>query len=148
MAKRNRKFLTGSQRAEYEHIYGPLPVDEQDTRFVLVTDEELDRILALPAGVPVRPLTQNQDEVAKIAAHFEAAAKDGGVDVGDGAESYNPTAFNVKADTDALSVGGVDTGNKTDKASWGTGADASPEEPVGKTPAPSGAAGGDSTKKR
>lgn len=35
-------FLTGSERAEFEHRFGALPVDDGDSRFVLV-DESTEK---------------------------------------------------------------------------------------------------------
>lgn len=51
MAK-SRKFLTGAERAEFEHVYGPLPVDQHDPRFVVVDDETSEKIDAFNAEKP------------------------------------------------------------------------------------------------
>lgn len=133
MAKRNRLFLTGSERAEYEHIYGPLPVDQSDPRFVLVTDEEASRIRDLPAGVPIRALTQKGPSRDKITEHYAQAAEFAGQEFPAGTAPF--------ADVNTKDAQGAST-----PASWGTGT--TPVEPVGTTPAPKGEAGGDSTKKR
>jgi hypothetical protein len=71
MANRHRANISAQERAEYEHLYGKLTVDELDPRFVLVTSEEEQRIRDLPYGVPVR---QSQDPVSRnrIAEHVEA----------------------------------------------------------------------------
>lgn len=131
---RRRMFLTGSERAEFEHIHGPLPVDQTDPRFVLVSAEEEALILSLPAGVPVRP-SQNSDEKAKIAAHFVKAAENSGASVGDGAEDFNANAFNVKPDDSVFGTPQINEGDNRDEPK-GSAAPASPAEPVGKTAAP------------
>lgn len=52
----NRKLaLTGSERAEFEHLHGNLTSDPQDPRFVLVDDETFDLVAETPPGIPVRP---------------------------------------------------------------------------------------------
>jgi hypothetical protein len=91
---RNRVFLTGSERAEFEHIYGALPVDDTDPRFVLVTPEEEARIRQLPAGVPVRP-AQDPGSIAKIQAHFEKAAELAG-------KPFQSDTAGIKADPTAF----------------------------------------------
>lgn len=65
MGQKHRLFLTGSERAEFEHIHGPLTVDETDPRFVLVDDETEAKIAALPPGVPVRQ-GQHPADIAAI----------------------------------------------------------------------------------
>lgn len=63
-AKR-RVFLSGPERAEYEHVYGPLQSDPHDPRFVLVDAETEEKIDKLPPGIP--PLSsQPFDQREKI----------------------------------------------------------------------------------
>lgn len=69
---RRRMFLTGSERAEWEHIFGPLPVDAQDARFVLVDEETEEKIRKLPPGVPPRP-SQDWAQVERIKEAFDEA---------------------------------------------------------------------------
>lgn len=72
MSQRRRLFLTGSERAEFEHIHGPLTTDETDPRFVLVDEETEAQINALPPGVPTVS-GQDPDQKARIrAAELEA----------------------------------------------------------------------------
>ena len=71
MAERRRLFLTGSERAEFEHVHGPLTVDRSDPRFVLVTEEEEAKIAAFPPGVPVRQGQHPADIAAVRAAELE-----------------------------------------------------------------------------
>lgn len=82
MSQRRRLFLTGSERAEFEHIHGPLVVDRQDPRFVLVTEEEEALIAALPPGVPVRQGQHPQDIAAIRDQEIQAFEKAGAEDVG------------------------------------------------------------------
>lgn len=77
MAEKHRYFLVGSDRAEYEHVYGPLTSDSADPRFVLVTLEEADKIRQFPPGVPPR-VSQDWDTVSKIR---QAEAEAGGFDI-------------------------------------------------------------------
>lgn len=72
MAQKRRLLLTGSERAEFEHIYGPLTVDETDPRFVLVDEETESKIAALPPGVPVRQGQHPADLAAIRAAELDA----------------------------------------------------------------------------
>lgn len=122
MAKRNRLFLTGSERAEYEHIYGALPVDDTDTRFVLVTDEEASRIRALPAGVPVRAQSQDAESRNEISKHFAKAAELAGQDFAAGTEPWEDVET-----ADGAGAGGDGSG---------TASPAEPKEPVGTSKAP------------
>lgn len=72
MSERKRVFLTGSERAEFEHIYGKLTEDKSDPRFVLVDDETAKKIAALPPGVPVRQSQHPADLAAIRAAELDA----------------------------------------------------------------------------
>lgn len=82
MAERRRLFLTGSNRAEFEHIFGPLTVDETDPRFVLVDEETAEKIAALPPGIPVVS-SQHPRDIAEI----RAAELDAWGVEGDGSEN-------------------------------------------------------------
>lgn len=62
---RKRMFLTGSERAEYEHVHGPLTVDSSDPRFVLVDDETEEAIRKFPPGVPPTA-SQDWEQVKRI----------------------------------------------------------------------------------
>ncbi len=86
MSQRRRLFLTGSERAEFEHIHGPLTVDKSDPRFVLVTEEEEALIAALPPGVPVRQGQHPQDIAAIRAQEVDAFKEAGAEDVGEEAQ--------------------------------------------------------------
>lgn len=76
MAERKRVFLTGSERAEFEHIFGPLTEDKFDPRFVLVDDETAEKIAALPPGVPVRQGQHPADVAAIRSAELDAFGDD------------------------------------------------------------------------
>lgn len=68
-------FLIGSNRAEFEHVYGPLTVDSTDPRFVLVDEETEEKIVKFPNGVP--PFRgQDWPTVEKIREHEQAVAKE------------------------------------------------------------------------
>ena len=84
MGAKRRLFLTGSERAEFEHIHGPLTVDETDPRFVLVDEETEAKIAALPPGVPVRQGQHPQDIAAIRAAELEAWGEGDSVQGGKG----------------------------------------------------------------
>lgn len=86
MSQRRRLFLTGSERAEFEHIFGPLTVDQSDPRFVLVDEETEAKIAALPPGVPVRQGQHPQDVAAVRAAELEAFEEADAEDVGEEAQ--------------------------------------------------------------
>ena len=105
MAELKRYFLVGSDRAEYEHVYGPLTSDAADPRFVLVTEEEAEKIRKFPPGVPPR-VSQDWAQVKKIR-EAEAEAGDFDVDLSEfeaGAEDDTSTA-DVKAGGDAVVAG-------------------------------------------
>lgn len=70
MAKR-RLFLTGSERAQFEHVFGPLTVDEQDTRFVLVDEETEKKIFELPSGVPPHRFQASREKIEKMEAEAQ-----------------------------------------------------------------------------
>jgi hypothetical protein len=74
VAERKRLLLLGSDRAEYEHVHGPLVEDKVDPRFVLVTAEEEERILSFPKGIPARHF-QDAESKARIASEFKDAAE-------------------------------------------------------------------------
>lgn len=92
MAERKRVFLTGSERAEAEHIFGKLTEDKADPRFVLVDDELAEKIAALPPGVPVRQ-GQHPADVAAIRA---AELKEFGTE--NASDSVGAKAASVKAE--------------------------------------------------
>lgn len=92
---RKRVFLTGSERAEWEHIHGPLAVDPVDSRFVLVDDETEQAIRDLPNGVPIRQ-GQDPSDKAKIR-EAELAAFDKGGNAPEGDEAVAESGKNVKA---------------------------------------------------
>lgn len=105
MAELKRYFLVGSDRAEYEHVYGPLTSDAADPRFVLVTEEEAEKIRKFPPGVPPR-VSQDWAQVKKIR-EAEAEAGDFDVDLSEfeaGAEDDTSTA-DVKAGGDQVVAG-------------------------------------------
>ena len=80
-----KKYLTGAERAEYEHVYGPLSTDVHDPRFVVVDEEEAEKIDQFNAEKPpIAPsgVLHNQWLGAKIA---QAAEEDGDEDVSEGA---------------------------------------------------------------
>lgn len=87
MAERRRRFLTGSERAEFEHIYGPLTVDTVDPRFVLVDQETEALIASFPRGVPPQR-SQDPASLAQIRAHelnaLPDSLKEGASDIGAG----------------------------------------------------------------
>ena len=114
---RRRVFLTGSERAEFEHIYGPVPIDDTDPRFALLTEEEEALVRALPAGVPIRAQSQDAASVAKIQAHFEKA---GGFEGGS----------TIPADKSAVDVEPVE--RKDAAPAEGGASPAEPAEPVGR----------------
>lgn len=123
MSTRRRVFLTGSQRAEFEHIHGPVPVDETDPRFALLTEEEEALVFSLPSGVPAS-VSQSADDRAAIRAHEELAGDFEGSDPSDReAVKVEP----VKREDAAKAEGGS--------------APASPREPVGATATSSGSSG-------
>ena len=76
MSAKKKVFLLGNDRAEFEHVFGPLEVDETDPRFVLVDEETEEAIRKFPAGVP--PIRgQNWEDVKKIrAAELDVAGVD------------------------------------------------------------------------
>ena len=86
MAERRRLFLTGSERAEFEHVHGPLVVDAQDARFVLVDEETEAKIAAFPPGVPVRQGQHPQDIAAVRAAELAEFEKQGAKNIGEEAQ--------------------------------------------------------------
>ncbi len=51
-SEKRRVYATGSERAEFEHIYGPLQSDPNDPRFVLIDAETEEKLRKLPPGVP------------------------------------------------------------------------------------------------
>lgn len=116
-----RVFLTGSDRAEYEHVHGPFKVDENDPRFVLIDEETEEAVVKFPAGVPPQR-GQSWPDVEKIRAAELAQAKDkqgndgspdsGKVHVGDGpdkAVAETGTPIKTTAPT-------YDGGKKSDKS--------------------------------
>lgn len=65
-----KKFLIGAERAEYEHVYGPLPTDQHDPRFVLVDDEtsaQIDQFNAEKPPIAPSGVIHNQWLGARIA---------------------------------------------------------------------------------
>jgi hypothetical protein len=92
MSQRRRLFLTGSERAEFEHIFGPLTVDQSDPRFVLVDEETEAKIAALPPGVPVRQGQHPQDIAAVRAAELDSFEDAGAEDVGEEAQGKGALA--------------------------------------------------------
>lgn len=52
MPSRRRVASSGSERAEFEHVYGALETDPQDPRFVLVDEETEEKLRNLPPGIP------------------------------------------------------------------------------------------------
>jgi len=72
--EKRRVAVYGTEREEFEHIYGKLEVDPRDARFVLVDAETEEKIRALPPGVPP---TRGQDleQVKRIKEFMEDADK-------------------------------------------------------------------------
>lgn len=62
MPARKRVAATGSQRAEFEHVYGPLETDPVDARFVLVDEETEQKIRDLRPGIPPREEQPSDDK--------------------------------------------------------------------------------------
>lgn len=103
MAERKRFFLVGSDRAEYEHVYGPLTSDAADPRFVLVTEDEADKIRQFPPGVPPR-LGQDWEQVRKIrAAEAEAGGFD--LDLEDASDVKDTSTADVHVGGDEIVAG-------------------------------------------
>ena len=72
--EKRRVAVYGTEREEYEHIYGKLEVDPRDPRFVLVDAETEEKIRKLPPGIPP---TRGQDyeQVERIKEFMDDAAK-------------------------------------------------------------------------
>lgn len=86
MSQRRRLFLTGSERAEFEHVHGKLTVDQSDPRFVLVDEETEAKIAVFPPGVPVRQGQHPQDIAAIRAAELAEFEKQGAENVSEEAQ--------------------------------------------------------------
>jgi hypothetical protein len=133
VSEKRRLFLTGSERAEFEHIYGPLTVDSSDPRFVLVDEETEQKIAALPPGVPVRQGQHPRDIAAIRAAELDAWGLDGsdGSDIqgGKGPVKAEPLDVDTKAEFgEADEPHGSAKTNET-VAESGAPADGSPVKP-------------------
>ena len=134
MSEKRRLFLTGSERAEFEHIHGPLTVDTTDPRFVLVDEETEAKIAALPPGVPVRQGQHPRDLAAIRAAELEAWGVDeGGSDevseVQGGKGAVKAEALDVDTEVERGEAEGADSGEgrkNTRTAESGAPADGSP----------------------
>jgi hypothetical protein len=87
LPSRHRVASSGSERAEYEHIFGALETDPQDPRFVLVDDETEQRLRNLPPGIPPNVEQSPSDKNAI----FEAIASVGD----DGKPTSTPGASKV-----------------------------------------------------
>lgn len=97
MSEKKRVFLLGNDRAEFEHVFGPLQVAEDDPRFVLVDAETEEAIRKFPAGVP--PIRgQNWEDVKKIrAAELDVAGVDH--DLGDSVKDEPVTKVQKGSDS-------------------------------------------------
>jgi hypothetical protein len=138
VSERRRLFLTGSERAEFEHIHGPLTVDTTDPRFVLVDEETEAKIAALPPGVPVRQGQHPRDLAAIRAAELEAWGVDeGGSDeaseIQGGKGSVKAEALDVDTEAERGEADGGESGKgktNTRTAASGAPADGSPVKPA------------------
>jgi hypothetical protein len=123
-------FLTGSERAEFEHIHGPLTVDQTDPRFVLVDEETEAKIAALPPGVPVRQGQHPRDLAAIRAAELEAWGVDEeGSEVQGGKGAVKAEALDVDTEVEFGDAEGETAGKgktNTRTAESGAPADGSP----------------------
>jgi hypothetical protein len=98
LSARKRVAATGSQRAEFEHVHGPMETDPVDARFVLIDEETEQKLRELRPGIP--PLVEQPwDDVVQIK---EAVADaQGAPEVDQKSEDAPVNKKSAKKDSDA-----------------------------------------------